>query len=141
MPPFCDVLVVHCGGNDLGRNKTPDDIADSYIDRFKDKARVVVFCSVVRRLESSPRVHPDFKHLSQQFNTRLHLRTTHFSNLHYYFHDPRLQARINIHSDGVHLSHRGLHRFYHSINRSIKFALRHHHQLLPLPSSLRTTDH
>ena len=71
MHPFCDIIVVHCGGNDMGKNKSPQDIADTYIECFKDKARVVVFCSVVGRLESSPHVYPDCKHLSQQFTTRL----------------------------------------------------------------------
>ena len=140
MPPFCDVLIVHSGGNDLGTGESPEAIADRYIDRYKDCAKIVVFCSVVRRLESSPHVHPGFKNLSRKFNTQLNLRTTHFSHLHYYFHDPRLQNPNNMHADGVHLSQRGLKRFFFSLHRAIKSGICHLALLPPLPS-LHPNDH
>ena len=138
MPPVCDIIIVHCGGNDLGRLHSPEELANIYINKFEGTAKVVVFCSVVRRLDSSPNVNPDFKHLAQKFNSHLNLCTTHYSNLHYYFHDPRLQSPSNIHSDGVHLSQRGLHRFYHSTNRALKLGLRHLYSITP-NSNLRTT--
>ena len=49
MPPrYVDILVVHCGGNDLqGTPRAAEQLVDDYICKFLPLARVAVICSVV----------------------------------------------------------------------------------------------
>lgn len=120
---YQDVVVVVCGGNDLGGEMAPELLVDTLVDRYKYSARVVVFCNeTVRDSSKNSRVPTDYPELLRRFNERLRTRCAEAAHLIRWRHmniGPR-----QLRSDGVHLNDGGQFRLFLSLRSAINHAVK-----------------
>ena len=148
MPPrYVDILVVHCGGNDLhGTPMAARQLADNYISKFSLLAKTVVLCSVVYRHRPRGMTRLKFRELADAFNGRLIDRAAEFPHLVCWRHR-HLDRYLLRSNDGVHFNQEEGVRFHLSLRRAVKRARQVFTALtvwvkwdIPRASVLHTTD-
>ena len=116
-----DVLVIHCGGNDLCPNCNQT-VLEEYIKKFIDRALIVNFCSVVNRTQPRGVSAEEYKWLATEFNRHLSERLTGLPQHIFWSHHHLDRASCRA-DDGVHLNSVGLKRFGLSLRKAIIKAL------------------
>jgi len=115
-----DLVVIHCGGNDIGNEETPEAAAErllSKVNQLPESVKKIILCSVVLRREGAPRVAVNYQSLAIRFNVRLKERVEGDARLRYHQHDRRLIRHL--HRDGVHVGEDGQNRLFCSFKRAI----------------------
>ena len=118
-PRRVDLLVVHCGGNDLqGTPRAAEQLVDDYICKFLPLARVVVICSVVYRHRPRGMSRCKFRQLADAFNLCLRHRAAELPNLVCWRHR-HLDRYLLRSRDGVHFNQEDGVQFYLSLRQAV----------------------
>lgn len=131
-----DIVIIHCGGNDLCRNKRPETVASALLEtadkiRQESGAKRVVVCEILKRqlgkyLRTTEQVE-QFNREAKIANSYLKHVAPEFKDIKFWRHrglsNPTLGPVLD--TDGVHLNGRGQYKFYKSIRGAINFAMKH----------------